>query len=51
MWYGKKMAKLTIDLGKGVTLTAPIRLQMSADEWQRMTSYINSLINQRNVKR
>jgi hypothetical protein len=45
------MTKLTIDLGKGVKLTAPINLSMTADEWQRMTSYINNLINQRNVKR
>lgn len=39
------MEKLTINLGNGVTLTAPIKLNMSYDEWARMTDYINSLMD------
>ncbi len=38
------MNKLTINLGKGVILQAPIKLNMTLEEWLRMTDYINSLI-------
>lgn len=38
------MHKLTIDLGKGVTLNAPIKLSMTLEEWIRMTNYINKLL-------
>jgi len=41
------MEKLSINLGNGVTLTAPIKLNMSYDEWLRMTNYINSLVDNR----
>lgn len=45
------MAKITLDLGKGVELTAPIKLRMTADEWRRMTDYIDAIINQQEVER
>ena len=41
------MARMTIDLGKGVTLTAPIKLNMTAEEWVRMVNYINGLVASR----
>lgn len=36
------MTQINIDLGKGVVLSAPIKLRMTLDEWKRMTAYINS---------
>lgn len=39
------MEKLTIDLGKGLILSAPIKLNMTIEEWIRMTNYLNSIIN------
>ena len=39
------MERIQIDLGKGVTLTAPFKRRMSADEWVRMVSYINGLLS------
>ena len=44
------MNTIKIDLGKGVVLEAPINLHMTAEEWTRMTRYINSLININKVK-
>ena len=41
------MEKLTIHLGKGVELTAPVKLNMTYEEWVRMTEYINSLLDNR----
>lgn len=38
------MQKLTIDLGKGVELSAPIKMKMTVDEWTRMSNYINRLL-------
>ena len=40
------MKRIKIDLGKGVLLSAPIKEQMTLDEWQRMVRFINS-----NIKR
>lgn len=39
------MEKITINLGKGVVLSAPIKMNMTYDEWVRMTEYVNSLLN------
>lgn len=39
------MKQITINLGKGVVLTAPIKMNMSYEEWQKMTNYINSLLD------
>lgn len=41
------MKNLTIHLGKGVVLTAPVKLDMSYDEWVRMRDYIDSLLDNR----
>jgi hypothetical protein len=41
------MEKLTINLGNGVSLSAPIKLNMTYDEWVRMSNYINSLMDNR----
>jgi len=38
------MKEITIDLGKGVKLTAPIKMDMTIDEWLRMTRYIDSIL-------
>ena len=38
------MKEITIDLGKGVKLTAPIKMDMTIDEWLRMTSYVNKIL-------
>lgn len=38
------MNKLKINLGKGVILEAPIKLDMTLEEWERMTNHINSLL-------
>lgn len=38
------MNKISIDLGKGVKLSAPIKMDMTIDEWLRMTNYINSIL-------
>ena len=40
----QKLLRMTIDMGYGVRLTAPIKLNMTVDEWQRMNVHINSLI-------
>lgn len=45
------MTKLTIDLGKGVTLCAPINLTMTYDEWERMTAYIDGIIKKGGVQK
>ena len=42
------MKKLTIDMGHGVSIQAPIKLDMTKDEWQRMVAHINKMINQVN---
>lgn len=42
------MKKLKINLGKGVILEAPIKLNMTKDEWLRMSDFINSNINLKN---
>ncbi|MGE0792594.1 MAG: hypothetical protein AB7V77_00255 [Candidatus Woesearchaeota archaeon] len=39
------MKTITINLGKGLVLKAPIKLDMTLEEWIRMTDYINSLLN------
>jgi len=39
------MNKIKIDLGKGVIVEAPIKLNMTIEEWIRMNNYINSLLN------
>ena len=38
------MKQIRIDLGKGVMLSAPIKLDMTVDEWSRMVRFINSQI-------
>ncbi len=42
---GSTMEQLKIDLGKGVVVTAPVKQRMTAEEWLRMTKYINSVIH------
>jgi len=44
------MKRITVDLGKGVVLSAPIKERMTLDEWQRMSTYINSLIKSPSVR-
>jgi hypothetical protein len=44
------MKRITVDLGKGVVLSAPIKERMTLDEWQRMSSYINGLIKGPSVR-
>ena len=39
------MNEITIDLGKGVKLSAPIKMKMTVEEWIRMTNYINSILD------
>ncbi|MAE13769.1 hypothetical protein CMO92_04340 [Candidatus Woesearchaeota archaeon] len=46
----KKLLNMTIDLGNGVKLLAPIKLHMTYEEWQRMSSFINSLIHEEEQK-
>lgn len=41
------MKQIHIDLGKGVILSAPIKLHLSLDEWNRMTTFINAHIQGR----
>ncbi len=41
--------RFTIDLGKGVELSAPIKMDMTVDEWVRMTNYINGLLQNSEV--
>ena len=38
------MNEITIDLGKGVKLSAPIKMKMTVEEWIRMTRYIDSIL-------
>lgn len=38
------MKQLNIKLGNGVIMSAPIKLNMTVDEWQRMTAFINGHI-------
>ncbi len=38
------MKTITIDMGKGVRLTAPIKERMTLEEWNRMSEYINSIV-------
>ena len=38
------MKKITIDLGKGVELKAPVKMHMTKEEWLRMVEYINEHI-------
>lgn len=46
------MKKLKINLGKGVILEAPIKLEMTKEEWLRMSEFINSNLNlNKNVKK
>jgi len=40
------MEKIVIDLGKGVKLIAPIKHRVTADEWKRMSNYINGLLRE-----
>jgi DNA primase len=35
---------ITIDLGKGVHITAPFKKQWSLAEWRRMQSHVDSCI-------
>lgn len=44
------METLQIDLGKGVVISAPIKMRMTADEWLRMTQHINSVVNMQRAK-
>jgi len=40
------MNEITIYLGKGVRITAPIKQKMTYEEWVRMSNYINSVLNE-----
>jgi hypothetical protein len=42
------MKKLKINLGKGVILEAPIKLEMTIEEWIRMSEFINSNLGLKN---
>lgn len=44
------MDKININLGKGVILSAPFKRNMTAEEWTRMVSYINGLLNKTTTK-
>jgi len=44
------MKKLSIHLGKGVVLSAPIKLNMTYDEWVRMRNYFDSILNEEFLK-
>lgn len=39
------MDELTIRLGCGVKVTLPFKKEMTLEEWVRMTTYINAVLN------
>lgn len=45
------MDKIRIDLGKGVVLSAPIKLRMTVDEWRRMSAHINGIVKEDTLRR
>ncbi|MBR9702654.1 hypothetical protein GOV10_01335 [Candidatus Woesearchaeota archaeon] len=40
----KRGELITIELGKGIELTAPFKKRWSVSEWRRMTAYIDRCI-------
>lgn len=36
---------MQIDLGRGVKISAPIKMDMTLEEWIKMTTYINGVLN------
>lgn len=38
------MERVRINLGKGVYVSAPVKKEMTIDEWMRMSDYLNSVL-------